>query len=275
MMTLDKIVTPFERRRVIEYGKDSNKAVHHWYEVQQVNGTIYKTQDFPDKYGAPQFKLCVFFDGVQNGLCWKWISYPDRYTIEQIMDAAKRDCVDSMTNMLADLSGRIDAGKFIGNAQIEFVRQFDTVAANRFAKYREDYYAKTEEDERRRKQERETESAAEKARQQAELETAKAKYLGWADAMSPMRFGKVDAVLSSLIRCEGKIVTRREFVIQAIKDGWAPERRDGATNWYGGRWEPKQSKPRTEYLLVRENLSYEVSKTEFDFALYIVGHKEG
>ena len=29
MMTLDKITTPFERRRVIENGKDGNKVVRH------------------------------------------------------------------------------------------------------------------------------------------------------------------------------------------------------------------------------------------------------
>lgn len=90
--------------------------------------------------------------------------------------------------------------------------------------------------------------------------------------MTPMHFGKVDAVLGSLIRCDGKVMTRREFVIQAIKDGWTPEQKDGVTSWYGSKWEPKQSKPRTEYRLVRENFSYKVSKTEFDFAKYYVEH---
>lgn len=269
-MTLDKIATPFERRRVIEYGKDGNKVVHHWYEVQQVDGAIYKTRDSPNEYGAPQFKLCIFFDGIQSGLRWQWMSYPERYTVEQIIDVAKRDCVDSMTAMLDDLYGLIKAGKYIGNAQIEFVRQFDTVAAECFAKHMESFYAKKKEDERRKQQEREAESVAKKARQQAELKAAKAMYFGWADAMSPMRFGKIDAVLSTLIRCDGKIMTRRTFVIRAVKDGWMPKRMDGVTSWYRGR----QSNPRTEYRLVREDLGYKVSKTEFDFALYIVEHKE-
>lgn len=56
-MTLDKLTTPFERRRVIEYGSDGNKVVRHWYDVQQVDGTIYKTRDFPDEQGVPQFKV--------------------------------------------------------------------------------------------------------------------------------------------------------------------------------------------------------------------------
>ena len=44
-MTLDQLITPFERRRVIEYGKDGNKVVRHWYEVQHVIGTLYKTKE--------------------------------------------------------------------------------------------------------------------------------------------------------------------------------------------------------------------------------------
>ena len=35
-MTLNNLMTPFERRRVIEYGKDGNKVVRHWYDVQHV-----------------------------------------------------------------------------------------------------------------------------------------------------------------------------------------------------------------------------------------------
>ena len=35
-MTLDNLLTPFERRRVIEYSADGVKAVRHWYDVQHV-----------------------------------------------------------------------------------------------------------------------------------------------------------------------------------------------------------------------------------------------
>ena len=128
-----------------------------------------------------------------------------------------------------------------------------------------DYYARKEAAERERRLALEEQEAAEKARQQAELEAAKAKYHGWADTMSPIRFGKVDAILGSLVRCNGKVMTRREFVVQAVRDGWMPEQRDGVT---------RQGKPRMEYRLVKENISYTVSKTEFDFAKYYVEHRE-
>ena len=43
-MTLENLTTPFERRRVIEYGADGNKVVRHWYVVQHVVGSIYKSK---------------------------------------------------------------------------------------------------------------------------------------------------------------------------------------------------------------------------------------
>lgn len=272
MMTLDKITTPFERRRVIEYGKDGNKVVRHWYEVQHVIGTLYKTKETKNEWGDSLFNLVIFFDNKSDGLMFERMSHPERYTVERVADTMRRYQIDSVTHMYIGLNDRMEQNKFIGAADIEFFRQFDRAAAERYAQHRLDYYARKEAEERERRRVVEEQEAAEKARQQAELEAAKAKYFGWADTMTPMHFGKVDAVLGSLIRCDGKVMTRREFVIQAIKDGWTPEQKDGVTSWYGSKWEPKQSKPRTEYRLVRENFSYKVSKTEFDFAKYYVEH---
>lgn len=273
-MTLDQISTPFERRRVIEYGKDGNKVVRHWHEVQHVIGTFYKTKETKNECGDILFNLVIFFDNKSDGLMFERMTHPEWYTVEQVADTMRRCQFDSATHMYSGLNERMELGKFIGAADIEFFRQFDRAAAERYAQYRLDYYARKEAVERERHRALEEQEAAEKARQQAELEATKAKYLGWADTMSSIRFGKVDAVLGSLIRCDGKVMTRREFVIQAVKDGWTPEQKDGVTSWYGSKWEPKQSKPRTEYRLVRENFSYKVSKIEFDFAKYYVSHME-
>lgn len=265
MMTLDKITTPFKRRRVIEYGKDGNKVVRHWYEVQHVIGTLYKTKEAKNERGDLLFNLVIFFDDKLDGLMFERMSCPERYTVERVADTMRRCQIDSAVHMYMSLNERMEQNKFIGAADIEFFRQFDRAAAERYAQYRLDYYARKEAAERERRLALEEQEAAEKARQQAELEAAKAKYHGWADTMSPIRFGKVDAILGSLVRCNGKVMTRREFVVQAVRDGWMPEQRDGVT---------RQGKPRMEYRLVKENISYTVSKTEFDFAKYYVEHRE-
>lgn len=152
------------------------------------------------------------------------------------------------------------SGKFIGNAEIEFIRQFDAAAADRLAGYRRDYYARLEERERRERLERQAEEDAEKARRQAELEAARAAYLGWADGMAPMRFGRARAVLEKTVRHEGRTMPVRDFVVSLVKGGWKPVK--------------LEDRPRAEYLLARDDLGYRVSKTEYDFAAYLSEHAE-
>lgn len=132
-MTLDKLITPFERRRVIEYGRDGNKVVRHWHEMQHVVGSIYKSKDVLNDRGEPEFKLFVFFGDTSDGIQFERLSYPERFTVEQVADTMRCCGVDSMTHMYLELNDRMEQDKFIGNAQIEFIRQFDPAAADRYA----------------------------------------------------------------------------------------------------------------------------------------------
>lgn len=271
-MTLDNLMTPFERRCVIEYGAGSNKVVRHWYDVQHVVGSLYKSKDTPNDQGVLEFKLFVFFDAKSAGIRFEWLSHPERYTVEQVADTMRRCSADSVDRMYADLDDRMAQNKFIGNAQIEFIRQFDPAAADRYTQYQKDFYARKEEQARAKELARQAEEDAKRAMEQAELVVEKAKYLGWVDSMTPLRFGQVATVMNVRVRVDGKIMTRREFVVNCIKGGWLPRKKDGVTSWYGGRWNPKESKPRTEYQLCKENLSYTITKTEYDFAVYLAEH---
>lgn len=269
-MTLAELDTPFERRRAIEYGKDGNKVVRHWYEVQQVIGPIYKSKDSKDERGVTEFKLFIFFTEKTDGLQFQWLSHPEFYTVEKVADMMRSYQLDSVTHMYANLNERMEGNKFIGNAEIEFFRQFDQAAADRYAQYRKDYYAKQEEKDRQARLARQAEEDAEKARKQAELAKAKEAYLGWADQMSALRFGQVSVHMEKKSRFDGKVMSHREFIIQSVKDGWMPQRKDGVTTWYGSRWEKKESKPKTVYMLSKDNYCYTISKTEYDFAEYLV-----
>lgn len=271
-MTLDKLTTSFERRRVIEYGRDGNKVVRHWYEMQHVIGSLYKSKDFPNDRGELEFKLFVFFDDKCDGLQFEWLSHPECYTVEQVADTMRRCRVDSATHMYAELNDRMEQNKFIGNAQIEFFRQFDPAAADRYAQHREDFYARRAEQERTKALVRQAEEDAKRAKMQAELAAEKAQYLGWADNMTPLRFGQISVLMDTSIRVDGKITTRREFIIKSVKDGWVPQKKDDVTSWYKRGGEFKESSPRTEYKLYKEGFLYKISKTEYDFAVYLVEH---
>lgn len=224
-MTLENLTTPFERRRVIEYGADGNKVVRHWYEVQHVVGSIYKSKDTLNDRGEPEFKLFVFFSDTSDGLRFEWLSHPERYTVEQVAETMRRCKVDSSTHMYVDLNERMEQNKFIGNAQIEFFRQFDSAAADCYAQYRKDFYARKAEKERVKDLERQAAEKAKQAKEQAELAAEKARYFGWVDGMTPLRFGQVSVLMDSSIRVEGKIMTRREFIINCVKDNWVPKKR--------------------------------------------------
>lgn len=208
---------------------------------------------------------------VPNGFTyWEDTWHPEQYTTEHVLRSLEHDGYASQEQLIATLNLHVEKDIFIGNAWIEFVRQFDSERADVYAKHRADFYARREEQDRQERLARQAEEDAEKARQQAELEKEKAAYLGWADKMTAMRFGKVKAQMEKLARFDGKVMSYRDFVIQSVKDGWMPKKQEGVTTWYGSRWEPKQSKPKTVYKLSKDNLCYTISKTEFDFAEFLV-----
>lgn len=269
-MTLANLSTPFERRRIIEYGADGCKVVRHWYNVQHVSGSLYKGEETDAEYGQKLFNLYIIFPETDTGLLYQKMGHSDWYTVEQMLAAAVRDHVDTAEHMIADLNGCMRRNQFIGNALIEFVRQFDPERAECYAKYREDFCARKAAKDREKALARQAEEDAEKARQQAELEKAKAKYLGWADGMTPMRFGKISVTMDTLIRVDGALMTKRDFIISKIKEGWIPMKDEGVTSWYGSKWERKESKPRTEYKLYQAPYAYKITKTEYEFAQYLV-----
>lgn len=271
-MTLDQLTAPFERRRVIEYGKDGNKVVRHWYEVQQVTGNIYKSKDVGNEYGELEFSLFIFFgDSKSDGLLFqRKMKHPSWYSVEKIGESARQYGLDTPPHMYADLDTRMNNGKFIGNAEIEFVRQFDQAAAERFAQYRLDYYARKVEQEQQERLVRQAEEDVKKSRQLAEKEAEKAKYFGWADTMTPLRFGKARAKLEGLIRVDGKVMPRRDFIVSLVKSGFEPVKSDNIVTYYHGQ----RSKPKTGYYFSKDRLGYHISKTEYDFAVYLMEHKE-
>lgn len=275
MPTLEQLDTPYERRRVIEYGVDGNKVVRHWHDVQHIAGPLYKSKEEKNKYGEQEMDLYLFFEGGKEGLLYQYsMRHLEQYTPEKMMEEIERVGYDTLEHFLTTFDQSVVEGKFIGAAVIEFVRQFDTERGNRYAQHRLDYIARQEEKHRRLAAERAEKAAQKEAQRKAAEQAARAKYLGWADQMTAMRFGKVSSVLDVLIRVDGKVMTKREFVISRMKDGWTPTKKEGVVSYYGSRWDVKESKPRTEYRLAKENLTYRISKTEFNFASYLAAHPE-
>lgn len=273
-MTLDELSTPFERHRVFEYGVDGNKVVRHWYEMQNVIGPLYRGKNIESEYGNVECDLFICFPGAETGLYVERVGHLDCHTVEEMAKSIERTCYDSPLHMVCGFDERMAKDQHIGNAQIAFVRQFDQLAADRFAQYRLERYARIEEQRRQEQLAEQAEEEAERAKQQAELDAAKAGFFGWADDMTPLRFGRINSMMEKMIRVDGKLMTKREFVITQVRDGWMPQKEEGVTSWYKSGYDWKESKPKTVYRLEKGRVAYEISKTEYDFAMHLVEHSE-
>ena len=117
-MRLNELVTPFERRRVIEYGSDGNKVVRHWYEMQHVIGPLYMSRITKNEYESDMFTLFVFFPGVPNGFTyWEDTWHPEQYTTEHVLRSLKHDGYASQEQLIATLNLHVEKDIFISDAK--------------------------------------------------------------------------------------------------------------------------------------------------------------
>ena len=115
-----------------------------------------------------------------------------------------------------------------------------------------------------------------KEQEKAEKEKIKAEKLaflqGFGTGKTSIQIERLYDILSKKYRYtidnNSKILSRRDFILELLSSGWKPERKEGVVSYYGSKWNRKQSKPKTEYLMGRQNEGYIITKVEYDFALY-------
>ena len=258
---------PLRNKRMIEYGVDGNKVVRHWREVRHAIGNIWISEPENDEWGRPHVDTFLVFpegDGLMtnrylSGLDWREVedTFAEHYT--------------TLDELYELWDKRVGEGRWIGNAQIEFVRQFDPARADRYAEARRLYIEKREAAERERLARIEAEEAAEREKKLAEEKVAREVYHGWADKMTALQFGRVDNTLSKMVLDNERLMTKREWVESKVAEGWKPDKKEGVTTWYGSKWNVKESKPKTEYRMIHEGEReyYIVNKTEYDYATFL------
>ena len=270
-MLLSEVTTPLERHSVIEYAAMGNDTVRHWRELKQVTGSLYMSEPKPDQWGYASYDLYLIFPGIPAGAMYQHdLLRPDLSTVEDLAEEIKNEEVDTPEHFVAYLDRMMRENRFIGNVPIAFVRQWNPERAAVYAKYREEYYARKQENHLELERRREEQRKAEQTKRKAEERAARAEYLGWADSMTAMQFGRVSAIMERKFRFDGVVMSRKQFVISKIKDGWRPSKDENQTSWRRVHFEWVESKPHTEYRLVKDNLCYTISKTEYDFACHLV-----
>ena len=130
-----------------------------------------------------------------------------------------------------------------------------------------------EEAEKHAKIEAEQRKKEEEARAEAERKKAeKVAFLcGYADGKTQIQIERIFDVLSKKYIYDGKLKTRKDFIIDTLSEGGKAEHKDGIISYYGSKWDRKQSKPKTEYRLYAADGSfYTITKIEYDFACFIM-----
>lgn len=89
-MTLNNLMTPFEHRRVIEYGKDGNKVVRHWVPQKKdgvtswyKRGGEYKESNPRTEYELHKEGLCMCIRSARpsmtlRSIWWSMVLRPNR-----------------------------------------------------------------------------------------------------------------------------------------------------------------------------------------------------
>lgn len=130
-----------------------------------------------------------------------------------------------------------------------------------------------EEAEKHAKFEAEQRKKEEEARVEAERKKAeKVAFLcGYADGKTQIQTERIFDVLSKKYIYDGKLKTRKDFIIDTLSEGGKAEQKDGVISYYGSKWDRKQSKPKTEYrLYTAEGSYYTITKIEYDFACFMM-----
>jgi len=94
-------------------------------------------------------------------------------------------------------------------------------------------------------------------------------YLGFTGNLKPMQKVRAEKTLDNLIRCNGNVITNKEFILIKLQEGLIPGIEEDYS--YYSRKLQSDTKPRTDYRLKDQDGSfYHITKTEYDYANYLL-----
>lgn len=270
-MTFAEVNTPFEKHRTIVYKANGVDITYKNIEMQHAGGNLYLGRTKDDGYGGLCCDVYAYFQDADIAIVYaKMVSRPHQRDVDVWVSDTVRLGYDSTDSIERSLDDSVGKGSFIPNHMIELSKYICPAKTERYKAARLAFYARKEEEQRLREEQERIREQEEEERRIAEKRAEKEKLLGWADNMTDLRFGKVMSTLETPIRWNGKIMAKYQFIIEAVTGGMNPVKKDGIVTYYGNKWNPKQSKAKTEYRLYDGDIEfYKITKTEYDFAVYL------
>lgn len=136
-MKLKELNTPFEKKRMLAYGRDGNTAVRRYIEVQRITGNLYKSRTEIVGWGYEQCRLYLFFPGCPAGLDLGHLSFFGERTVEDMEQDYTANGLDSPEHFIETTDRQAADGGFIGNTLIEFVKGWSPEKAEEYAAIRQ------------------------------------------------------------------------------------------------------------------------------------------
>lgn len=276
-MKLNEIKTPFETRKFFMIGADGKSVVKHNKKVQLVTGNLYRGED--EKRNGRSWTTCnlfVLYPEAEIGLL---VTQADvELTVEGYVKGLEKNGMTDKETFLNMIHNKIENDMYIGKHYIAFLEQFAPELVpetwetrKRYMERKQREYKEKRAAEEKERQEKEAAEAAEKAVQDAK---DRAHFDGWADNMTALKFGKVFASMSGMIRLDGKVMYNYDMIKYLINTGHKPFMKEGVWHW---KRNGEKSKPKTEYRMQcpdEANASYQINKTEYEFACYLYEKKQ-
>lgn len=179
-----------------------------------------------------------------------------------------------------DIADMIKSKRFIKNDVLMLLSLHGDMELLKEAKIVKDNIIKQREaEETARIEKRQKEKAEKDATEKAERERKKQEKIdflcGYAEGKTSIQVERLYNVLSKVqgYADNGKTIykSRKQFIVDALTEGGRIERKENVVTYYGSKWDVKQSKPKTVYrLYVADGGYYTLTKTEFDFACFIM-----
>lgn len=233
-------------------------------------GGLYAYMQEPDiidiyKDFEPCLKISTIFNDIQ---------------IEQMHKSLQHynEQMQSYSDFESVISTTINEKGYIKNDVLLLLR------LHNFELYKKAMQVKTELMEAQRAQEAEDTRIEEEYQKQiekqkkAEKENLKAEKLaflqGFGAGKTSIQIERLYSVLSKTFTYvyDGKTQrkNRRDFIIDFLSEGYKPERIEDVVRYTGSKWNPRKTKPKTEYRLygIDKRSYYDITKTEYDFACF-------
>jgi len=93
-------------------------------------------------------------------------------------------------------------------------------------------------------------------------------FLGFTDNMKGIKTVKTENTLNNLIRYNGTVLTQKDWIFQLLQNGYTPKVEEDYS--YYSQKKQAYTKPKNLYMLEKEGSFYEVSKTAYEFAKYLI-----